>query len=150
MRTVCALLLAIVTGSQARVAFRLGAEGGFPQMAAVACQYTPWECTTFEAFAGSFFINGTLGARLIVSRTSTGFSPRAFVGGCLVDAWYGNKPEDPMGTSGYLWTGAGIGWNFPCGASLFGDLGWLNGGDEFRGFGSKNSMAISGGILFPL
>lgn len=119
-------------------------------MAAIAYQYTPFDYTTFEAFAGTLVINGTAGGRLILSRTSEGFSPRVFAGFCYFDQWYGDNSESPMGTASYLWTGAGLGWNFSGGFTIFCDLGSLGGGDPHKGLGYDISMAISGGLLFPL
>ena len=116
-------------------------------MAAVTYQYTPFDYTTLEAFAGTLVINGTLGGRLIISRTSEGFSPRAFAGFCFFDQWYGDNSESPMGTASYLWTGVGVGWNFPGGFTVFGDLGRLSGGDPDNGL--TTPWRSAGVFFFP-
>ncbi len=150
MKTMFSVILLVSTASQAFPAHRLGAAWGFPQMVAVAYQYTPFQCTTLEAYAGTLVFNGTVGGRLILSRTGDGLSPRAFTGICIFDQWYGSNGDDPTGTTSYLWTGAGIGWNFQGGQTFYADVGWLTGGDDDKGLGSDYSLAICGGLLFPI
>jgi len=150
MRALLPVILFACTVSRAFPAHRLGAAGGFPQMAAVAYQYTPFRCTTLEAYAGTLVFNGTVGGRLILSRTGNGLSPRAFTGICIFDQWYGSSGGDPTGTTSYLWTGAGMGWNFQGGQAFYADVGWLTGGDDGKGLGSDYSLAICGGLLFPI
>ncbi len=150
MKTANFLLFLIACVSTGKTTNRLGITGGFPQTAAVAYQYTPFDYTTVEVFAGTLVLCGSAGGRLILSCTDEGFSPRVFAGISVVDAWYGDNSESPMGTASYLWTGVGLGWNFPGGFAIFGDLGRLSGGDPDKGFGYDNSMAISGGLFFSI
>lgn len=144
------ILLTVFSSALGRVPHRLGITAGFPQMGAVAYQYTPVDHLTLEAYLGTLVINFTGGGRLILSRTEPGFSPRAFTGIAVVDQWYGDNPDSPTGTAGYLWYGVGLGYNFPCGPTVFADLGWIRGGNPDKGLGYEGDMAISGGLLFGI
>lgn len=145
------LLLAAGVGSAGRaMRHRIGLAGGFPQMIAATYQLGLGDYVSLEAYAGTLVINSTLGARLIVGRFDQGFSPRGFAGFSLVDQYLAESDSNPIGTSGYLWTGIGAAYGFPFGLSVYIDAAHLGGGDSDKGLGHFSGAALSGGISISL
>jgi hypothetical protein len=143
-------LLLLAGAASGEETHKLGVTAGFPMMAALAYQYSPMDYITLEVFVGTLIFNVTDGARLILAAGGNGFRPRVFAGFATVNQLYADYEDNPQGSTTYLWPGAGLEYNFPCGVKVFADIGYLQGGDRDKGLGYPPGAAFSGGLLFPL
>ena len=144
-------VLFLLTPLSGEVTHNLGVTGGFPQMVALTYQAEVAPYLALEGYAGSLaLLNTTLGARAVLTPTGSGVKPRGFAGVCLVDQYYTSKYGDPSGTETYFWAGAGLGFEFPCGFQLFGDLVYIGEGDFDKGLGYSKALTFSAGLLFRL
>ena len=62
---------------------------------------------------------------------------------------YAEHEDSPKGTTGYLWTGAGLTWAFSD-FRVYGEIGYLGGGDKNKGLGYSAGVVFAGGVLFDL